>query len=444
MRTLSASLLSNQKGVGETGLPYDPIWKIVLTRDGEDTKTYTKTRVIKILSDEEEFNQSAIVLLDNSDGSLTTIDFERYQGVISLGYNDSAQGDEYSPLAPLKVTRQRFFSAQGILVCQLELEGISNQLSQDKAEAERTVDDTDTDTVKTLLTNVVNATIPSYTSYGSFNATFDSEDSLIDSFIPKDYYRIRLNENRLEKVRQLLSWTGSKSRAEDDGKIHFFDPVISGANYDYEYKLSVSGEHTFFNKELTNRFVQPNKVIVKSALEQSPAFSGSKTSTTSFNLDPKTETIQLRLASDAQGTSIATARQETYELNAETGSVRVPMNVGQEVWDWIKVTDSRQNDTRTGNVRRISRHVEVARGGLVWDMEIRFGSGGVVPFPIIPSGTVSQAVQNQSLADAVNALRDDVGVLIANQSQIVEYLISREERVQKLHVTEQLIIPVVQ
>ncbi|KKK55023.1 hypothetical protein LCGC14_3078750, partial [marine sediment metagenome] len=349
---LSATLTSNQSAVGVDGRPQTPIWRIVLTRAGQSTKTYTKTRVVRISGHiEEEDNQVATVLLDNSDGTLTSLDFEMYKGVISYGYNDPTQGDEYSPCAPLYVLGQRFYSAQGVLVCQLELVGIPNLMAMDKAESEYTVDDTDTDTVKTILTAIINKTLAPYTNYTSYTATYDSpEDSLIDSFIPKDYFRVLVNEDRLEKVKQLLSWTGAKMRAEDDGKVHFLDPTTTGSTYDYEYQLAVSGQHTFFSKELRNRFVQPNKVIVKSPEEHATSYSASDTSATSFAIDPKTETVQLRLASTAQASSIASAIIERYELDADTGAVKVPMNVGQEVFDFINVTDSRQGDSRKGNV----------------------------------------------------------------------------------------------
>ncbi|KKL20222.1 hypothetical protein LCGC14_2457600, partial [marine sediment metagenome] len=189
--------------------------------------------------------------------------------------------------------------------------------------------------------------------------TYDSEDTLIDSFKPKDLFRVGLNATRLNKILELLAWTGSKMRAEADGALHFFDPTISGGTYAYEYKLAVVGEHTFWDKELRNRFVNPNKEIVQSHPSHEPQFSGNSTSATSFALFPETHTTQLRLASQAEASNIADAIIERYELNAEKGAVRVPMNVGQEVWDWINVTDSRQSDSRAGNVRYLKRNVQV-------------------------------------------------------------------------------------
>ena len=258
MRTLSATLTTNQKAMGNV------LYKLVLSRAGQSTQTYTKTRIHSIGHVEEEFNGNASVLLDNADNALTTIDFERYKGVLSYGYNDPTQGDEYSSCAPLYVTGQRLFSAQGVLVCQLNLIGIPNLLALDLAESILELTNGDVRTAKTLISAIANASLAPYTNYTNYTTTYDSEDSLIDSFKPKEFFRVGENATRLSMVQRLLAWTGSKMRTEDDEALHFFDPVISGSSFDYEYKLAVSGEHPFFNKELRNRFVNPNKEVVKS------------------------------------------------------------------------------------------------------------------------------------------------------------------------------------
>lgn len=427
----------------------NPIWRIVLSRSGQSTQTYTNTRILEIDQSEEEFSQTAVVLLDNSDNALTTIDFEMYKGVISFGYNDSTQGDEYSPIAPLYVVGQRLFSAQGVLVCQLELIGIPNLMAQDKAESELPLTEGDARTVKTLLTAVVDKTLTPYTNYTSFTATYDSEDTLIDSFKPKEAFRVSMNESRLSKVEWLLARTGSKMRAEDDGKAHFFDPVISGATYDYEYKLNVSGDHTFFSKELRNRFVNPNKEVVESHPSHQPQYSSSATSATSNALFPKTHTTRLRLTSTTEASNIATAIIERYELDAELGAVTVPMNVGQEVWDWIKVTDSRQNDSRTGNVRFLRRHVKIPeRGGrLIWDMDIRFGKAAVLPLNILPSvpgqAQRTASVSLEALTNAHFALADDVQSVIDKLNEVIEFINTETDvgYFRKLTITDELNIP---
>ncbi len=400
---------------------------------------------------EEEDNGIATVLLDNSDNSLTSIDFERYKGVISYGYNDPTQGDEYSATAPVYVNGQRLYSAEGILVCQLNLIGIPNLLGIDLAESELTLPDGDVRTVKTLIGAVANASLAPYSNYTNYTTTYNSEDTLIDSFKPKEIFRVGLNANRLRKILELLGWTGSKMRPEDDEALHFFDPVISGTNYDYEYKLAVSGEHTFFNKELRNRFVNPNKEVVSSHPSHQPQYTSSATSATSFALFPQTHTTYLRLASDAEASNIASAFIERYELNAERGAVKVPMNVGQEVWDWIKVTDSRQGDSRTGNVRYLKRNVQVPqRGNLVFDMDIRFGKSTVLPSPVLLSGQarapvspINNAALLSDLIDAYNALAQDLGITIEALNGTIDFINDQidEAVFRKLTVTDEMNIP---
>ena len=509
IRTLSATLTANQASVGVDGLPQNPLHKIVLSRSGQTTRGYDKTRILSISHIETEANGVATVLLDNSDTALTSIDFEAYKGILSYGYASSvarsvwvadtvyslddivipitANGfqyrasvagtsnsseptfptdlgvtvvdntvtwemdgntsDEYSRTAPLYVVAprgNRLFSAQGVLVCQVNLIGIPNRLGIDLAESELTLTEGDARTVKTLISAVANATLTPYTNYTNYTTTYDSEDTLIDSFKPKEAFRVGLNVPRLNRIQKLRSWTGSKMRAEADEALHFFDPTISGTSYDYEYKLAVSGEHSFFDKELINRFVNPNKEVVRSHPSHQPQYTSSATSATSFALFPQTHTTQLRLTSTTEANNIAIALIETDELDAENGAVKVPMNVGQEVWDWIKVTDSRQGDSRTGNVRYLQRNVSRQ----VFDMDIRFGKTAILPSPVLVAtaaggGRVARDPNITNLINAVNGLRDGYDGLNADFLTLVEFLNQQIEDgyFRKLTATDELHIP---
>ncbi|KKN75034.1 hypothetical protein LCGC14_0385360 [marine sediment metagenome] len=335
-----------------------------------------------------------------------------YQGVISLGYVDPTNGNEFSASAPLYVLGQRFFSIQGLLVCQLSLIGIPNLMAMDKAESELTLEEGDARTVKDLITAVARKTLTPYTNYEDYTVTYDSEDNVINSLKPKTAFQISENDNRLEKIKQLIGWTGNKMRMEADGNIHTFDPK-SAVPFDYEYKFDVADEHTFLSKELRNRFVNPNKTIVKSYEGDDPQFSGNDTSATSNALFPKTETLRFRLVSNTEASNIASARIESHELDSDVGAVTVPMNVGQEVWDFIKVTDSRQGDSVTGNVRSLRRHVKVPLGGgrFIWDTSIRFGTvPGLAPILLGRGAGLGSnlAVSVQALIEAYNGLREDL------------------------------------
>ncbi|KKL89143.1 hypothetical protein LCGC14_1917660, partial [marine sediment metagenome] len=129
MRSLSGTLLAAQKAMG------DALYKITLTKSGEDTQTYgcdTTNRIVGsgIRHWEGDWLQTAEVTIDDRDGNVTSINLVGYQGVISYGY--ATGSDEYSATAPLKVITQRLdFRPDGI--CVLSLEGKGNQMTKDKA-----------------------------------------------------------------------------------------------------------------------------------------------------------------------------------------------------------------------------------------------------------------------------------------------------------------------
>lgn len=196
------------------------------------------------------------------------------------------------------------------------------------------------------------------------------EDPLLDVYLPKDAFRIYEGQSRLDKINQLLGYTGCEKRVEADGKIHVFVPVTSGTVYDSEYSLTAG--HVFFSKAIREALVIPNRVVVTSLKTDETEYSGTFTSATSFALLPISDYIRTSLISDAQGISIATAMISRLEVAAQRGSASVPMNLGAEVFDYDLVTDSRQSDTRTGNLGSIRRSY---KPGTTWRMD--FGFGGV-------------------------------------------------------------------
>jgi len=334
---------------------------------------------------------------------------------------DGNSGDEYSRCAPLRVRGQELHSGQGILNMILQPIGILDQLGEDKAIAEYTQLAGDTNTVKTLISAVCAASTglsSAYNGYTAITVVYDSEDSLIDVFIPADFFSIKMNETRLAKLEELLSYTGCKMRPGNDGKLHIFVPTISGTTYGYEYKFNVSGDHNFWNKTLRSRFVNPNKEIVKTPTGISPAYTGNATSATSFALDPKTHTTERRIVSNAQGTAIAGAIIESTELDAEKGFAVVPMNCGQELWDYVKATDSRENDTNTGNIQYIERIVEVhQKKPLTWVMMIAFGKTSL--------SSIMANMLDSGLGGSIGSLSSDQ--ILAMYDSIISYLESQKK-----------------
>jgi len=373
---------------------------------------------------------------------------------------DGNVGDEYVARSPMKVDGQEFISSMTQLQCRLYLVGIPNQMREDKAESAYDQTDADTNTCKDLITAISAKTLAPYTNYSAVTYTFEGvsasyplgyDDGIIDSYAPKDYFSVQVNENRDDKIQELLDYTKCKRRAGSDGAMHVFLPTLSGDTYDYEYRLEVSGYHTFFQKNLRNRFVNPNKEVVRSHPDHATQWLGSDTSATSYALNKKIHTTYRRLASSAQGAAIADAIIERYELNAERGSAVVPMNCGQELFDYIKVTDSSEVTTRTGNVQYIQENCKVAgdRDDGYYNMTIRFGRlntqsisfAGAEVALTAAEATAARGVTTETwLLDKIADLMDDVKTLYENQNTMIDYL--NQGIVQKWHVTELAIAPV--
>jgi len=367
MRTLSAKLTAGQKAAS-----IDALWKVVLTKSGQATRTYELDRVLDIDDPEQPTSRKAVVMLDNSDGALTSLSLQGYKAVISYGAVTS-DGDEYSSTAPLWVVGQEFDSMEGRLVCVLQLWSIPDLLAEDRARTPYLPDDTDTKTVKTIIQDMFDGTMPAFDACPNYTVTFDSEDALIDVYIPKDSFRVYVNSTRMAAFRKLIDWTGCVVRYEDDGEIHIFVPTTTGTTYDYDYSLATG--HTFFSEAYRNRLVIPNKIVVESEPDAASPFTGNAADSASYTALGFyiTQYEQTYLASDAQGTAVATAILLKYQINAERGKAVVPMNVGAELFDYVNVVDARQSTERAGNIGSIRRRVSTLKSPTTWTMTFSFG-----------------------------------------------------------------------
>lgn len=404
IRTLTSTLEAAQKAMG------DALCKVVLTKAGQATRTYgvdTTNRILSCKMQMGEWRQSAEVVVDNRDGNLTSLTLQGYQAVISKGFVTSS-GDEYSAYPPMKVISQRGDVRGGEMITIFSLAGLINLLAEDKASADYTPDDTDTDTVKTIIDAVMGATLAAFNHCTAYTVTWDSEDDLIDVFMPKDSFSVYFRESRQSAIKKLLAFTKCVMRFEDDGNPHILVPrrtesaatwvantayslndmvipttpnnyyyvcTTAGTShatteptwttdigdtiadgtvewtvaYHYEY-TRVSTDHNFYEKGYRRRVIDPNKITVSSHPTSGDAYTGNATDATSYALLPIEDFQHLRVASNAQATSIAEAYIAKAQAAAEQGHCLAPMNVGQEIYDYVKVTDAWSSDYREGNI----------------------------------------------------------------------------------------------
>jgi hypothetical protein len=223
----------------------------------------------------------------------------------------------------------------------------------------------------------------------AYEVVYDSEDSLIDSYCPAESFTIDENEDRLSVIDRLLWYTGCQRRFENDGKLHVFVPTTTGTTYDSEYTLAAG--HKFFDKSVQNGLVSPNEYVVRSLLTQSTSYSGSATSAISNGRYPVTDYLRIAATSDAQCTAMAEALISHQELAAQQGGATVPVNVCQELYDYIKITDARAGDTKTGNIGALTVYYDSGYfGNARYDMTFQFGKPAVKSVP----GAVASAARS--------------------------------------------------
>lgn len=484
MQTLSATLTANQK-VGGRALA-----KLVLTKDAT-TKTYgvdTDDRIINATVTMTPFSQKARVTVWNASSTLTALDLRYYKGVISFGYNDATQGDEYQALPPFWVLAQNLESSMNGLQCTFELIGTPDLLDQDRANSEFYPDLTDAQTVKDLLRQIASGAwdvwtastiyttdtwaiptstngyvyevttggtssggepawtteegdaisdgtvtwtcrgreILSFNHTSAYTITFDSEDSLIDSFLPRDSFRILINDSRLTIIKQLLEFTGCAFRVEADGELHIFVPTTSGNSYNYEYQLAVSGEHTFFDKTHRERFMSPNYIVVSSHPDHDTQYTGNAEDTDSSDLKEIREHHYMRLVSNDQAGSMAAAILAQHQWDAEKASGKVPINVGTDVWDYINFTDARDNgDTRAGNIG----YVQMVYAPAKFDMMLKFGSQ---PFGILPALAIPRPIESDQTRVGIEAVWDTLRETWGFLERLVDRVTEMEKRRQEI------------
>ncbi len=471
-RVLSSTLLAAQKGSQKTELS-----KMVLSNNGTTYTYYHRSGSNRIKDwdhTEAADRQAAQVILDNSTKAVSALDLRGFKAILSYGIT-TGSGDEYSATAPLYVVGQQAHSSQSRgretgLPISLSLGGLPNLLATHKATVSYTQESDDTNTIKDLIRKIYGDSgvtiLACYNSFPSFDVVFDSEDSLIDTFVPADSFSISRGSNREAKVNELLSYTKCVKRYEADGKPHIFVPIVTTSTtwatntsysvgdtvvptvaneveykcttagtshasteptwanalevadtiadgtvtwtvgYDYDYRLE-STYHTFFNETYRKRVVIDGKVVVSSTEASGDGYSGNASDPNYSNYPTilqTIDTVNLRVTGNAQCTAIATARLSHHQAAAERGSGVVPMNVGAEVHDFVKVKDTRLDEYRVGNIGYIRRTNE---GGNP-RMEFRFGKlgYGVAQTPV-PSGADGGAHTHPEFAillDAINAI----------------------------------------
>ena len=435
---------------------------------------------------------------------------------------DGNTSDEYSPTAPMKVIAENDQILIGEARVVFSCAGLANQMEEDEASEEEPRSLLFL-TVKSIIAELTDnvATFAPYSHTEAITTSYGDEDSLIDTYKPEETFHFGSGAARAQTVKSLLAWTRMAPRFEDDGNLHIDilvngdaptwtastayivgDTVIpttpndnvykcttagtSGSSeptfpttedqtvndntvvwtltYDYQYNSDfVATNHQFWEGSARKRLVIPNKVTYKSHPSHIPQYSGSATDATDFALLPLETFHQVRLQSNAQGVALSAAEIDRLRADAEQAALLSPPNVGQEVWDLVRITDNRigSGTVRIGNVRAI----EVTFTPGSFQTRLRFGSGpALAPLGISDEGIGSSTFEGdvqaslEAITDWISKATDSINRNTGSTDRarrIITGLFLRVEAleqgggltnlddltVQKLTIERQLIVP---
>jgi len=350
-----------------------PRVRLELTR-GAQSFSFDQSRVLAAEETREPYRHAAEFLLHNADGALNATDLRGFRAIIGWGAQ-TATGAEYVYSPPLTVMRHETISEPGLLACRLLCHGLPEGLAEDRASGAYRPDSGSTETVKTLIEQVLSAALPCYGHCAATPYAWDGTDALATSYRPRDGFRVYLNGSRLAAVRRLLDFTTCAMRVEPDGKLRLFPVAAAGGAVAHEFSLA-SGGHAFLRRSGGRTLVLPNRVIVRTPEDWPVMYTGVATDTESYALLPRVQHQVAAADSTAQATLLAQAILSKYVLQAPAATLTVPLAPQVQVLDRVRVTDERQGDAVTGNVGLLCHRWSAGRNGAPPRWETRLELGG--------------------------------------------------------------------
>lgn len=219
----------------------------------------------------------------------------------------------------------------------------------------------------------------------------DSDDGIVNVYRP--YYEADGLESTLTTVRNLLDMTYSYIRIRDDG-FHIVYPAVSDP-ITWTYELD---GHDFFTRSHTAKISVPNRIVMVPELPTSdtaPEFVGVALDQDSIDKIGYMDMITMDEGVLSLGEANSRADAIMTRLKAENsdGLAIVPMNIGQELYDKVRLIDARIGieapmDHFIGMIRRVwttnQYAMEIGLGGLMPHLSSLRTEHPTAPIPTYP------------------------------------------------------------
>ena len=186
----------------------------------------------------------------------------------------------------------------------------------------------------------------------SVDVDIDDSDGIVDSYKPP-YSTVMGQTTFLQVVQDMLRKTMLGFRMQNDGDLHLFEIDDTPGDEVYTYDT----DHVFYVDIRDLSLILPNRIICvdgegghQGSAENATAIAAFMAITSFIGAD--------KLVNNTEADSLAAAELARSEWNSAAGTIVAPMNVGQELFDYIKVIDSRNDITYYGWVGGIVREWE--------------------------------------------------------------------------------------
>lgn len=218
-------------------------------------------------------------------------------------------------------------------------------------------------TIRAIINELLQGLSPVY---------LDTDDGIVNVYRP--HYEADGLESTLTTIRNLLDMTLSYIRIREDGFHIVFPSRTDGITWTYE----LDG-HQFYTRSHTAKISIPNRIVMVPELptsEYSPDFIGVALDQTSIDKIGFMDmiTVDPGVVSIGEANSRAYALMSRLQAENSDGLVIIPMNIGQELYDKVRLIDLRIETTAhmdhfVGMIKRVwttnQYAMEMGLGGLM-------------------------------------------------------------------------------
>jgi len=207
----------------------------------------------------------------------------------------------------------------------------------------------------------------------SVDVDIDETDGIVDTYKPTLSTTMG-QTSFLNLAQDLLRMTKCGFRIENDEDLHLFEVDETPGDEVYTYDSA----HAFYVDIRDLSLILPNRVICVDGEGGHKGSAEDAAAIAQFRDIAVTKFISAEnLESDSEANDRAAAELSRSQWNSAAGQIIAPMNVGQELFDYIKIIDSRNDITYYGWVGGIIREWESGVYRITLELGNLTGSEGI-------------------------------------------------------------------